>query len=350
MRSDWPGTYVRRVQRQRSEIDAGDVGACHSSRSAIKAFSISSRTRLGRRSDLATAPRGAAGTPGRVDHRRDQLSQTGHALGRSGASVLWRAGQDRELPSRRDGRAVDGGTRVADRRVVVSPESVADESDRRAVAQIPGGVSFQEKWRQALTLIRRARAAGLQMTAVLADAEFGDVTAFRRALHAGVCPMPSAFAASHRVSGHAGGSCPAESARIGRPRSQLVLRTTHGRSRASAGVDAAGTGVATGDLAQRDESPVGGSLRGRARHAGHDWRDRRLAPEVWLLCEQDLGATPRTKYFFINLPRHGVGETIGPPRASTLGDRAAVSRAQDRTRLRPLRRPLVSRDGNIMSC
>ena len=35
----------------------------------------------------------------------------------------------------------------------------------------------------------------------------------------------------------------------------------------------------------------------------HDWRDRRLAPEVWLLCEQDLGATPRTKYFFINLPR-----------------------------------------------
>jgi SRSO17 transposase len=34
----------------------------------------------------------------------------------------------------------------------------------------------------------------------------------------------------------------------------------------------------------------------------HDWRDRRLAPEVWLLCEQDLGATPRTKYFFINLP------------------------------------------------
>ena len=34
----------------------------------------------------------------------------------------------------------------------------------------------------------------------------------------------------------------------------------------------------------------------------HDWRDRRLAPEIWLLCEQDLGATPRTKYFFVNLP------------------------------------------------
>ena len=34
----------------------------------------------------------------------------------------------------------------------------------------------------------------------------------------------------------------------------------------------------------------------------HDWRDRRLAPEVWLLAERDTGATPRTKYFFVNLP------------------------------------------------
>lgn len=34
----------------------------------------------------------------------------------------------------------------------------------------------------------------------------------------------------------------------------------------------------------------------------HEWRERRLAPEVWLLCEQDLGTTPRTKYFFVHLP------------------------------------------------
>src|SRR5262249_22089503 len=62
------------------------------------------------------------------------------------------------------------------------PKPWLTDADRRAVAQIPAGASFQEKWRQALTLIRRARAAGLQITAVLADAEFGDVTAFRRAL------------------------------------------------------------------------------------------------------------------------------------------------------------------------
>jgi SRSO17 transposase len=34
----------------------------------------------------------------------------------------------------------------------------------------------------------------------------------------------------------------------------------------------------------------------------HDWRERRLAPEVWLLCERDLGADPRTKYYVVNLP------------------------------------------------
>ena len=34
----------------------------------------------------------------------------------------------------------------------------------------------------------------------------------------------------------------------------------------------------------------------------HDWRERRLAPEVWLLCERDLGPEPRTKYYVVNLP------------------------------------------------
>ena len=34
-----------------------------------------------------------------------------------------------------------------------------------------------------------------------------------------------------------------------------------------------------------------------------DWRQQhRLAPEVWLLCERDGGATPRTKYYLVNLP------------------------------------------------
>jgi SRSO17 transposase len=54
---------------------------------------------------------------------------------------------------------------------------------QRGRARIPAGVVFQEKWRHALTLLRQVRAAGFTLTAVVGDAEFGDVTALRAALH-----------------------------------------------------------------------------------------------------------------------------------------------------------------------
>src|SRR5262245_16019415 len=39
------------------------------------------------------------------------------------------------------------------------PQSWIDDATRRAVARIPARVACQEKWRQAITLLRRARAA-----------------------------------------------------------------------------------------------------------------------------------------------------------------------------------------------
>src|SRR5262245_10920947 len=56
-------------------------------------------------------------------------------------------------------------------------------TDARHRARVPAAVMFQEKWRQALTLLRQVRAAGFEVTAVLGDAEFGDVTLLRAALH-----------------------------------------------------------------------------------------------------------------------------------------------------------------------
>jgi SRSO17 transposase len=154
-----------------------------------------------------------------------------------------------------------------------------------------------------LTLIRRARAGRLQITAVLADAEFGDATAFRRALHG--WHLSYAVGVSRRLTVFPG--TPAvhlpPSSRTGRPRSQLVLVD-----------DSRPIAVHTLALTlptrawRRVTSRNGTNRPWAARFAAvrvtpaHDWRDRRLAPEVWLLCEQDLGATPRTKYFFVNLP------------------------------------------------
>jgi len=183
------------------------------------------------------------------------------------------------------------------------PQPWSEDAHRRATARIPSTVSFQEKWRQALTLIRRARAAGLQVTAVVADAEFGDITAFRRLLHQ--WRLPYALGVSRHLTVFRG--TPAvhipPSPRTGRPRSQLVLLTD------TRPITLRAVAMALPARAWRRVTWRNGTNRPwAARFAAlrvtpaNEWRNRRLAPEVWLLCEQDLGLTPRIKYFFVHLP------------------------------------------------
>lgn len=62
------------------------------------------------------------------------------------------------------------------------PQEWAQDPDRRARAGIPPRIPFRPKWRIALTHIRQARAAGLQIEGVLADAAYGNVQAFRTAV------------------------------------------------------------------------------------------------------------------------------------------------------------------------
>ena len=183
------------------------------------------------------------------------------------------------------------------------PQSWSEDANRRAATRIPSTVSFQEKWRQALTLIRRARAAGLHLTAVVADAEFGDITAFRRLLHQ--WRLPYALGVSRQLTVFRG--TPAvhipPSSRTGRPRSQLVL--VHD----TRPITVRAVALALPARAWRRVTWRNGTNRPwAARFAAvrvtpaNEWRNRRLAPEVWLLCEQDLGLTPRIKYFFVHLP------------------------------------------------
>jgi SRSO17 transposase len=62
------------------------------------------------------------------------------------------------------------------------PKGWLTDDTRRRKARIPARVRFREKWRIALTHIRRIRTAGVQLTAVVADADYGSVAAFRRGL------------------------------------------------------------------------------------------------------------------------------------------------------------------------
>src|SRR5918995_4195191 len=183
------------------------------------------------------------------------------------------------------------------------PQSWIEDAGRRAAAGIPVRASFQEKWRQALTLIRRAGAAGLRVTGVVADAEFGDITAFRRTLHQ--WRLPYALGVSRHLTVFRG--TPAvhipPSSRTGRPRSQLVLvkdtRPITVRALALALPARAWRRVTWRNGTNRPWAARFAALRVTP---ANEWRNRRLSPDVWLLCEQDLGLTPRIKYFFVSLP------------------------------------------------
>ena len=62
------------------------------------------------------------------------------------------------------------------------PDAWAEDADRRTRAEIHRSLSFRPKWRIALTHVRHVRASGIQIAGVLADAAYGNVTAFRTAL------------------------------------------------------------------------------------------------------------------------------------------------------------------------
>jgi SRSO17 transposase len=178
--------------------------------------------------------------------------------------------------------------------------------EARTRTQIPASVQFQEKWRHALTLFQQIRAAGFRITAVLGDAEFGDNSLLRAAWHragvayaVGISSTLSAFVGTPVLT-----PPPASAARHGRPRTRPTL-AANVVPHSVATLVAAWPARAWRSVTWRN-APHGRvwTARFAARRItpAHAWRQRRLAPEVWLLAERDTGATPRTKYYLVHLP------------------------------------------------
>ena len=175
---------------------------------------------------------------------------------------------------------------------------------QRARGRIPSTVVFQEKWRLALTLLRQVRASGIAVTAVVADAAFGDCTAVRRLLH--TIDLPYALGVSSHLTLF-----------VGTPRTQAPPpRTGRGRPTSRPHLAPGVTPISIRDLAAQTSARHWRTISWRnGTHApwrarfwacrvtpAHDWRTRRVAPEIWLLCQRDLGATPETKAYFVHLP------------------------------------------------
>ena len=180
------------------------------------------------------------------------------------------------------------------------PEAWTRDPARRARARIPAAVTFHEKWRLALTLLRRTRAAGITLTAVVADAEYGDNSTLRRTLHR--LQLPYAL-----------GISPTLTVFRGTPTLRVYPTQPPPRNRRAGWPDRDAVGV----RALSDRLPPRAWRRVAWRNGTNppweadfaalrvtpatDWRQRRLAPEIWLLCERGLG------------PYRVVGDTIWSP-------------------------------------
>src|SRR5438552_17887669 len=177
-------------------------------------------------------------------------------------------------------------------------------TDARPRARIAPTVRVHERWRLALTLLRQVRTSGITVTAVLGDAEFGDNATLRRVLHR--AKLPYALGVSSTLTVFKGTptlTAPAPLAGKGRPRTRRLL---------APGVESVAVSALAGEQPANAWRLItwrnGTNRPWRARFfahrvtPAHEWRERRVAPEVWLLCERDLGNTPRTKYYLVDLP------------------------------------------------
>ena len=176
--------------------------------------------------------------------------------------------------------------------------------DGRERGKIPTDVRFQEKWRLALTLVRQIRAAKFRITAVLGDADFGDNAMLRRALHRWQVPYALGISSTLTVFRGTPAVAVPERKRPNAVQPTRLQVTDASRPEAVRHIAAHLPARAWRQVSWRN-----GSNRPWVAHfaalrvmPAHDWRRRHLAPEVWLLLERDLGATPRVKAYLVALP------------------------------------------------
>jgi SRSO17 transposase len=153
------------------------------------------------------------------------------------------------------------------------PQAWVVDPERCARAGIPDTIRFREKWRIALSHIRRVRTAGVSITAVLADTDYGSTAGFRHGLER----LGLRYALAIR------GCVTVWMAGARRPQPVSAVATAVPETAWQRVTWATGT---KGPLA--------------ARFVAYRVRPARSRGERWLLCERSL-ATDERKYYLLNL-------------------------------------------------
>ena len=185
------------------------------------------------------------------------------------------------------------------------PEEWANDAERRRKAGIPDGVPFQKKWEIALSQIRRLVAEDLPRAPVIADAGYGNITAFRE----GVTKFGLSYAVAVQESTTAwlqgtGPLAAPEWSGVGRP--PTLLRRGPGHQPSSVLEVARSLPARSWKTVTWREGTRGpmssrfASLRVRPGHRDY-WRTEPW-PEEWLIIEWPKGTEKPRKYWLSTMP------------------------------------------------
>jgi SRSO17 transposase len=183
------------------------------------------------------------------------------------------------------------------------PVAWDDDAPRRAKAHLPPEERHRPKWQLALEMLDELRAWGLSPPAVVADAGYGEITAFRAALQerelAYVVEVEAATSAygqdvlPERPAWRGSGRPPAS--RYRRPPASL-------RGLALAAGSAAACEVAWREGSRGTMAARFLALRVRPANVGLRRAHPEALPLAWLLCEWPEGAAEPVKYWLADLP------------------------------------------------
>jgi len=182
------------------------------------------------------------------------------------------------------------------------PDTWAADAGRRQKTGIPGDITFRTKWQIGLDLLDQAREWGLPDSVVIADAAYGTVTEFRRALEerklhyvVGISPELTVWT---------------------EPVTASILPYS-GRGRPRTWRRALPSPVKVGELAQRlpeevwrkitwrqgSKGPLTSRFAAlRVQPAPEHWKGKVTEPVCWLLVEWPPAEAGPAKYWFANLP------------------------------------------------
>src|SRR5467141_3593612 len=185
------------------------------------------------------------------------------------------------------------------------PESWAGDRRRRRAAGVPDPITFQPKWQIALGQIQTVQAEGVPPAPVLADAGYGDTTAFRAALT--TAGLAYVVGVKKETTAWPPGEAPRTPKRWkGRGRPPTHVRRT-ARHTPQSLQQLAGARPTTAWRTVTWREGTRGAMRSRfarlrVRPAHRDEERTEPRRAEWLLIEWPRGAAEPTKYWLSTLP------------------------------------------------